>query len=63
MRTIIPFLRGNDYFIINIFVYTKDNFLVSIYDPYITRSDNEQIHFAIQYKNNVVLPDRLKGSS
>ena len=36
MRTIIPFLKGNDYFILNTFVYTKDDFLVNVIDPHIT---------------------------
>ena len=61
MRTIIPFEKGNDYFILNTFVYTKDDFLVNVNDPPITGSDKEQIFFAINYKNNVVLPDRLKN--
>ena len=61
MRTIIPFLKGNDYFILKTFVYTKDDFLVSVNDHHIAGSDKEQIFFAINYKNNVVLPDRLKN--
>ena len=61
MRTIIPFEKGNDYFILNTFVFTKDDFLVNVNDPHIVGSDKEQIFFAINYKNNVVLPDRLKN--
>ena len=41
LRTILPFERCNDYFILNIFIYTKDNnYMVNIFDPYIVRSDD-----------------------
>ena len=60
LRTILPFERGNDYFILNTFIYTKDNILVNIFDPNIVRSDAEQFYFAINYKNDIALPDRWK---
>ena len=60
LRTILPFERGNDYFILNTFIYTMDNYLVNIFDPNIVRSDDEQFSFAINYKNDIPLPDRWK---
>ena len=61
LRTILPFEKGNDYFLLNIFIYTKDNILVNIFDPSIVRNDDEQFYFVINYKNDISLPDRWKS--